>query len=138
VPALRLAHRLLHRGAVGRACRAEPGLVRQPPEHHHVARQQVMRGAFVLPQPRQQARPFAAAPRARLASHEPDLAAVRQQARQRLEQGGLAGAVGAHHRRPAGGRQREPHAVQHLGAAARDVQPLGGDGHGDHAASSGR
>ena len=136
VPGLGGAQRAFHGGAVGRVGRGQPALVRQAAEHRDVVDQQVVGRALArhaLAQPRESPRALACRQLRGGLAEQAQLAAVREQARQHLEQGRLAGAVGADDAGPARGADREVDAVQHLGAAERrahaaHLERLGGGG----------
>jgi hypothetical protein len=116
VPGLRGAQRLLHGGMVGSTWRGQPGLVRQTAQHGHVIAGEVVGRAFVLSQPGQLAGAFARGDLRQRAAQQLHFAlhgCVRQQARQHLEQGGLARTVGADNAGPAPGGQLQVDALQY-------------------------
>jgi hypothetical protein len=130
------AHRAFDGGVVGARRRCQPGLVRQAPEQHHVAGTKVLGAGLRLPKPGHRAAAFARAPGGLRPAEQLDRAARGQQVRQRLQQRGLAGAVGTDHGGPAAGRQGHVDAMQHLAASERDAKVFGGESntHGETSA----
>ena len=111
-PGLRaLQGRLHHRVVVCAGC-SQPALVGQAPQHGHLVAAQVGHHRFALPQPGQVLRPAAGRPILQRLAQQLDLPLAGPQPRQSLQQGGLARAIGADHRRPCTLGHRQCHLVQ--------------------------
>ena len=139
VPRLGVAQGLFHDGMILRTRRAQPPLVRQATQHHHVVGRQIVRARIharpALPQPRHGLRPLAVAPARPVLAQQAHRARVRQQARHAAQQRRFARPIRANHRPPLPLRDAEMEIVQdrratQLGTEGLDVQSGCGGGWG--------